>query len=228
MNITQYSDRIFSAVCKYYRLHSKDPSLNNFNKVRAELLSLIRDPDVTVDDKAQRVMTYFVDDIFRFGSWPFREEWKKLPLETQLFYTEVGAADFYTILKAYMPVGGARRVDNNTQEMLEVFYKCLGFGFLGMHRMTTPHTGPEKARELMETLAGIIGVSAKIDAPVLESAYETDDYDYFKPPSRHMRWVVAALVVCLIASVAAYFVTFYSAQSELTDELTKITAAAKP
>jgi len=99
--------------------------------LRSHLLSLLdafpRSPEASACppeevEEARFALVAFADETVQRSSWAWAEDWKKDPLQRQLFQTNRAGNEFFDHLNSLRP-------DQN--DAREVYYLCLALGFEG-------------------------------------------------------------------------------------------------
>lgn len=140
--------------------------------LRSHLLSLIeafsRHPDTQHHppdevEEARFALVAWADEMVQRSSWPGRDEWKREPLQLQLYRTNKAGNEFYDHLARLRP-------DQNSAR--EVYFLCLATGFEGQY---AGHEGERRAilQQHYDTLR-VAGKALEIarEVPFVPPAYD--------------------------------------------------------
>lgn len=125
--------RIAGDVIGYVQLFREAPEPNrpDLPSVRNHLLAgidaFMRDPDaraIPADEveEARFALVAWIDEMINTSNWAHREDWRKEPLQLQLFQTVHAGNEFYEHLRKLRP---------DQLEAKSFYYVCLALGFQG-------------------------------------------------------------------------------------------------
>jgi type IV/VI secretion system ImpK/VasF family protein len=166
--------------------------------------------------RIEPVLCYFVDSVGRTS--PDGATWPSLAQERGL---DDGKEEFFDRLDEAL-----RDQSPEAQQVLAVFYTCLGLGFTGWYAGQ-----PDVLRRKMQDLAARIRplIDADPTARVTPEAYEhVNTADLTEPPSRRLGAVVIAAAGLAVTLLVANAVAYLQKRSELKGSLDTITQAADP
>jgi len=166
--------------------------------------------------RIEPVLCYFVDSVGRTS--PDGATWPSLAQERGL---DDGKEEFFDRLDEAL-----RDQSPEAQQVLAVFYTCLGLGFTGWYAGQ-----PDVLRRKMQDIAARIRplIDADPTARVTPEAYEhVNTADLTEPPSRRLGAVVIAAAGLAVTLLVANAVAYLQKRSELKGSLDTITQAVEP
>ena len=193
-------------VCKVNRLVRNGVPLS-FGQVRGEVLGLLGDADARAEEepglrdyhRALRApITYFIDDLFAQGRYPFAGRWH----ENRLGYVKDGLAGDEAFFD-YLDEALKKPPSEQLSEQLLVYYTCLGLGFEGFY-----FNQPDRLRQYMKALEPAIRHYLVDDSVprLVPQAYEyTDQRDFVRPPELRKALLLAGILCLLLAGIPLFW-----------------------
>lgn len=204
--------RVAGEVFAYVQLFREAPeaSRSEPTALRAHLISMIeeftRDPDARAVpaeelEAARFALVAWVDEMINTSSWSNRDEWRKEPLQLQLYQTVRAGNEFYDRLRAL-------RADQ--LEARAFYYVCLALGFRGQV------TDPGERRALLQGLYDSMRVAGSAHELAREPNVAPSAYDLaIRLPERRATsiwtWILSFAVLSLGSFAAFWFVLGASA-----------------
>jgi type VI secretion system protein ImpK len=113
-------------------------------------------------DEARFALVAWIDEMINTSTWSARDDWKKEPLQLQLFRTVRAGNEFFEHLRGLRP-------DQNSAR--EVYFLCLALGFVG------ETTDPGARRQLIQEQYDQLRVSGRAlevarEVPFMPPAYD--------------------------------------------------------
>lgn len=168
----------------------------DFPALRSQLLSLIdgfaRHPDAArvppeEVEEARFALVAWVDEMIQRSNWRGREDWKREPLQLQLYRTNRAGNEFYDHLAALRP-------DQN--EAREVYVLCLALGLEGQY---AGHDADRRA--LLQKEFETLRVAGKALVPSQEARFVPAAYQLsIRLPDLGRRGILPTLAVMALVS----------------------------
>lgn len=222
MRLLELTEPLFQYVCRLNRGSRKTATVD-FDTVRAEIRQLLADmaerakADPRINRQFEAVepaMVYFVDDIIATSPLPFAEVWSL----NRLAYERgelAGNQAFFVLLGTALSARG-----DGTEDVLAVFYTCLGLGFVGWLAGQ-----PQKIQEYMTQIAPRIRHLVENDAGarLCPDAYEANTADLPRPVGPRLIGIVIVFTGLLLVVAAANIYLFHTSSADLHRALEEIT-----
>jgi len=224
MTLLELCEPLILYICRLNRSARKGGS-HEYDRVRAEIEGIFKEMRANAEqvpglvgqyEKAEEVLTYFVDSMIAESGLPFAQQWHK---NRKAYERNELAGDekFWDLLN--------ETLEDKSQEataLLAIFYTCIGVGFTGFYA-GQPEYLRKKMLQCSARLQGV--VDADEDARITPEAYEhLDESDLIEPPGAKLLGIAVALVGLIVVLFVANIYLFRLTSEDLVKALDSIIA----
>ncbi|MEO1321358.1 MAG: DotU family type IV/VI secretion system protein [Pseudomonadota bacterium] len=197
------------------------------DSVRAEVLSRLAEARARCAaeaglarrfDRVELALIYFVDYIIKESELPWAHDWRELAHDRGKM---AGDEEFFDLVEEALAETGAE-----VAQELEVYYVCMGLGFMGLH-LGQPEKVRAKMAEIRVRLPEQVSLSS--EEQICPPAYQhTDGSDLIQPPGRLLAMIGIVLVGLVVVLFAANAYLYHSSASSLVETFRNVSGAEVP
>ncbi|HSI36523.1 MAG: DotU family type IV/VI secretion system protein [Phycisphaerae bacterium] len=217
MQLTELCEPVFQYACLLNRSARKGKG-HAPEQVRADVQGILARLRVQAQSdaklgalyaRAEPVLVYFLDATVRQSNLPYAGQWPGLAQEAD------GDEKFFDLLDDAL-----RDPSRDAQELLKVFYTCLGLGFAGWYAGQ-----PEVLRKrMLDIAAKVRSVTESVHASrIVPEAYEhVNTSNLADPPGVSLVGIGVVLVGLLAVLFAANVYLYRSSSAKLNDAIQQV------
>lgn len=226
MKLLKLCEPVFQLVCRINRAARGGHELD-YEVTRADVRSVFHNLATSAQadaslrllyEKVRLPLIYFVDSMIVESKINFASEWD----QNRLAYDEgqlSGDEAFFDHLEEAM-----KERSSENDEILTVFYTCLGLGFQGFY-FAEPEYIDRKMSEIYPRVRTLMKIDGR--SRITPSAYEhTNTTVFFQPASTRLVGIAIAAAVLLLAVLGTVGFLFVNASDDLSKALNDINAQA--
>ncbi len=225
MKLAEVCEPVFQYVCRLNRSARRGVDLEPA-AVRADIEAILSeakgkansDPLLAENfSKIELPLIYFIDFMIKESQLHFARDWRELAHERDKL---AGDEEFFDLLDETL-----KDQSESATDRLEVYYTCLGLGFMGMYVGQKEYL----KKKTMEVAARLRKrMETEQSARIVPEAYEhVDTSDLIQPASRGLLGLVIALVVIGLVVLIGNAVMYGSASGDLSGALGDIERTAE-